>query len=89
MCKKAIIVVFLLSLVAIPTAVFGDDLVAHWEFDDNANDSSSNGYDGTIYGDPCFVTGQALRKTVCSSFRPPAKTPKPSVPLPLFFPLFA
>jgi len=33
-------------------------VVAHWKFDDDANDSSGNGYDGTIYGDPCFVTGQ-------------------------------
>jgi len=35
------------------------DLVGYWKFDGNANDSSGNGLDGTIMGDPVFAEGVA------------------------------
>jgi len=38
------------------------NLVAHWKFDDGsgatAQDSSGNGYDGTLFGEPTWVAGQ-------------------------------
>ncbi len=38
------------------------NLVAHWKFDDGsgatAQDSSGNGYDGTLFGEPTWVSGQ-------------------------------
>ena len=40
---------------------FENDLVAHWEFNENSGntiyDSSGNGFHGTIYGDPEWTTG--------------------------------
>jgi hypothetical protein len=41
-----------------------DGLVAHYAFENDANDSSGNGHDGTIEGDPQWVagrSGQALK----------------------------
>ena len=39
------------------------NLVAHWKFDDGsggtARDSSGNGYDGTLFGDPQWITGHS------------------------------
>ena len=40
------------------------ELVGHWKFDGDANDSSGNGKNATIYGSPTWVTGvidQALK----------------------------
>lgn len=41
---------------------FENDLVAHWEFNENSGntiyDSSGNGFHGTIYGDPEWTTGK-------------------------------
>ena len=38
------------------------NLVAHWEFDDGSGttalDSSGNGYDATLFGNPVWVPGQ-------------------------------
>ena len=40
-----------------------DNLVAHWQFDDGsgstAQDSSGNGYHGTLNGDPQWITGHS------------------------------
>ncbi|MBL7144343.1 MAG: LamG domain-containing protein [Phycisphaerae bacterium] len=55
---------FLVSFVLV-LSVAGNvsaNLVGHWKFDDGsgatAQDSSGNGYDGTIFGEPMWVTGQ-------------------------------
>jgi len=54
MCKKSVFaIVLLLSLAAIPTAVFGDSLVGHWTMDDDAAnttvaDSTADNYHGTF-----------------------------------------
>jgi len=62
MSKKIIAIILLLAIAAIPATTFGDSLVAHWKLDETsgttAADSSGNGYDGTIYGDPNWVVGQ-------------------------------
>ncbi len=34
------------------------NLVAHWQFEGNANDSSGNGLHGTLMGSPTFVAGK-------------------------------
>jgi hypothetical protein len=39
------------------TAPSSGNLVGHWKFDGNVNDSSGNGAHGTIGGDPTFVAG--------------------------------
>jgi len=48
-----LIITFALTSIAYPDP----NLVGWWKLDSDVNDSSGNGYDGTIYGDPCFVTG--------------------------------
>jgi len=67
MYKKSVFaIVLLLSLVAMPTAVFGDSLVAHWKLDESsgttAADSSGNGNPGTLYnwdgGDVSWLGGK-------------------------------
>jgi hypothetical protein len=51
--------VFVLSVASNVSA----NLVAHWKFDDGsggkARDSSGNGYDGTLFGDPQWITGHS------------------------------
>ncbi|MHC4804974.1 MAG: LamG-like jellyroll fold domain-containing protein, partial [Planctomycetota bacterium] len=61
MCRKLIFLTsFLLVLGLVSHA--SADLVAHWKFDDGsgitAKDSSRNGHDGTLKGDPQWVAGQ-------------------------------
>ncbi|MFZ2146051.1 MAG: LamG domain-containing protein, partial [Sedimentisphaerales bacterium] len=60
MCRKlTYLVSFVLVLVLVSDVSAG--LVAHWEFDDGAGtiarDSSGNGHDGTLQGDPQWVAG--------------------------------
>ncbi len=43
--------------VAVPTDPGTDALVAYYAFENNANDSSGNGLDGTIVGTPGYVAG--------------------------------
>ncbi|MHC4596630.1 MAG: LamG domain-containing protein, partial [Planctomycetota bacterium] len=43
---------------ATPTEPAPGNLVAHWQFEGNANDSSGNGLHGTIMGAPTFVAGK-------------------------------
>ncbi|MBW7992717.1 MAG: LamG domain-containing protein [Planctomycetes bacterium] len=53
-----LLILLVLSLAASTSA----DLVAHWQFDESsgsvAHDASGNGNDGTIKGDPQWVTGR-------------------------------
>ena len=35
-----------------------DGLVGHWEFENNYNDTSGNGNNGTAYNSPTFVAGR-------------------------------
>ena len=60
MCRKSVYLLgiyLMLSLVGSVSA----DLVAHWAFDEGegtiAYDSSGNGHDGTLNGDPQWVVG--------------------------------
>jgi len=60
MCRKlTYLVSFVLVLVLVSNVSAG--LIAHWEFDEGsgtiARDSSGNGYDGTLQGDPQWVAG--------------------------------
>ena len=61
MCKKLIYLVSFVLVLSIAGNVSAD-LVAHWKFDDGsgatAQDSSGNGYDGTLFGEPKWVAGQ-------------------------------
>jgi len=41
-----------------PTAPSTSDLVAHYQFQGNVQDSSGNGYHGTVTGEPTYVAGQ-------------------------------
>jgi hypothetical protein len=43
---------------ATPVEPVPDGLVAHYEFEGNANDSSGNGLHGTVVGAPIFVAGK-------------------------------
>ena len=52
-----ILTILVLVLVLVGSA--SAELVAHYEFEGNANDSTGNGYDGTVYGDPQWGTGQS------------------------------
>ena len=64
------------------------ELVAHYEFEGNANDSSGNGLNGTAYGGPSYVGG-ALGKAIgldglddyvdCGTFNPSEATGQLSV----------
>jgi hypothetical protein len=61
MCRKLIYLFpFILALCVAGNA--SANLVAHWTFDDGsgtiAQDSSVNGYDGTLHGGPQWVAGQ-------------------------------
>jgi len=61
MSKKLIYIVFIIVVMSLAGNVSAD-LVAHWKFDDGsgtiAQDSSGNGYDGTLFGEPTWVAGQ-------------------------------
>jgi hypothetical protein len=62
MSKRLISFVLVLGLVLPSMAGAADpDLVAHWKFDDGSGttlfDSSGNGHDGTLVGDPQWVSG--------------------------------
>ena len=54
-------VLFIFSLLLqlpMPKAVFADgSIIAHYEFEDNANDSSGNGKHGSVYGSVSYVDG--------------------------------
>jgi hypothetical protein len=62
MCRRLtfLIALFLFLYAASNTSA---DLVAHWEFDDGvgstAQDSSGNGYDGILNGDPQWIDGHS------------------------------
>jgi hypothetical protein len=63
MCKRLIPFVLVLGLILTNMAGAADpDLVAHWKFDDGSGttlfDSSGNGHDGTLMGDPKWVPGK-------------------------------
>ncbi len=61
MCKKLMYLVSFVLVLSIAGNVSAN-LVAHWKFDDGsgttAQDSSGNGYDGTLFGEPKWVAGQ-------------------------------
>jgi len=61
MCKKLMYLVSFVLVLSIAGNVSAN-LVAHWKFDDGsgatAQDSSGNGYDGTLFGEPQWVAGQ-------------------------------
>jgi hypothetical protein len=62
MSKRLISFVLVLGLVLTSmTGAADPDLVAHWKFDDGSGttlfDSSGNGHDGTLMGDPKWVSG--------------------------------
>jgi len=40
-----------------PVEPDGSKLVAHYEFEENADDSTANANDGTVHGDPAYVAG--------------------------------
>ena len=58
--RKMIYLVFCV-LVLVPVANVSAGLVAHWQFDEGSGttavDSSGNGHDGTLLGDPQWVAG--------------------------------
>ena len=60
MCKKKLFLISFVLMLALVSNVSAG-LVAHWEFDDGtgtiAVDSSGNGHDGTLLGDPAWVAG--------------------------------
>ncbi|MHC4240966.1 MAG: LamG domain-containing protein, partial [Planctomycetota bacterium] len=60
MSKKLVYLVSFVLLLSIAGNVSAN-LVAHWKFDDGsgatAQDSSGNGYDGTLLGEPTWVAG--------------------------------
>ena len=62
--KMALTLILLMPLLALPilAQAVTDGLVAYWAFDENdgevASDSSGNGHDGTLVGDPQWVEGQ-------------------------------
>jgi len=62
MCRKLIYLnsfVLVLGLVLTSAANAADPgLVGWWKLDDNATDSSGNGHDGVLYGDPQWVAGK-------------------------------
>ena len=61
MYKKLMYLVFFVLILSIAGNASAN-LVAHWKFDDGsgatAQDSSGNGYDGTLFGEPTWVAGQ-------------------------------
>jgi hypothetical protein len=60
MCRKMIFLISFVWVLVLGSSVSAG-LVAHWEFDDGAGmtavDSSGNGHDGTLLGDPQWVAG--------------------------------
>ncbi|NQT03161.1 MAG: LamG domain-containing protein, partial [Planctomycetes bacterium] len=60
MSKKLVYLVSFVLVLSIAGNVSAN-LVAHWKFDDGsgatAQDSSGNGYDGTLFGEPTWVAG--------------------------------
>jgi len=60
MCRKLVYLVSSVLVLGLVSNVSAG-LVAHWEFDEGsgtiAQDSSGNGHDGTLLGDPQWVTG--------------------------------
>jgi len=58
MYRKLIFFIVVLLLVCAGSAMADPNLVGHWKFDGNANDSSGNGNNGTLYGDhSSYVSG--------------------------------
>jgi len=61
MCRKLMYLISFVLVLSIAGNVSAN-LVAHWKFDDGsgttAQDSSGNGYDGTLLGGPKWVSGQ-------------------------------
>jgi len=66
MCRRILLLVFLVSVFGLclagPVNAADEDLVAHWKFDDasgtTAIDSSGNGNDGSLVGDPQWGAGK-------------------------------
>ncbi len=62
--KMTFTLILLMTLITLPmfAVAVTDGLVAYWAFDENegevASDSSGNGHDGTLVGDPQWVDGQ-------------------------------
>ncbi len=54
--KMKQIIVMMFVGVFLCSGVASADLIAHYSFDGNANDSSSNGLHGTVYGDATLTT---------------------------------
>ncbi|MFC1713039.1 LamG domain-containing protein [Candidatus Poribacteria bacterium] len=50
-------VIFVTFPAIVSMADLAEDLVAHWAFEGDATDSSGNGNDGTILGNPAWVDG--------------------------------
>ena len=61
MSKKLTHLVALAVLLSLCAGIASADLVAHWKFDEGSGimalDSSGNGNDGTLEGDPQWVEG--------------------------------
>ncbi len=61
MSKKLIYLISLVLLLGLAAdranADITTDLIGYWKLDDNANDSSGNGYHGEEYGNPSYVPG--------------------------------
>jgi len=60
MCKKLICLVSFILVLSVAGSIHAD-LVGHWTLDDGSGttvtDSTANGNDGTIVGDPTWITG--------------------------------
>lgn len=52
-------ILYLVGYPTMPVDPGSDGLVASYEFENNADDSSANGLNGTLVGDPVFVEGMA------------------------------
>ena len=61
MCRRLIYVISLVSVLSVAGNASAD-LLAHWGFDEGSGttafDSSGNGHDGTLIGDPQWVAGK-------------------------------
>jgi len=59
MSRKIFCMICLVSVLSMALAsTAGAGLVGWWKFDGDYNDSSGNGYDGTVVGSPTFVEGR-------------------------------
>ena len=60
MCRRMVYVVVVMALSLANSA--SADLIGHWTFDEGggnlAADSSGNGHDATVYGDPSWIAGK-------------------------------